>query len=137
MSGKSRFALALALAWGCVLLALAGTVLLVGADLDAAERDQAVAILRDRAAHVVVAALLLLVPLYFAVRVLFRRYVSAPRRLAEDARVMLTANPAHRAALAGSAETRRLAASSPGVGCAEPKLTEEIRVASTPSDSTR
>jgi len=126
MSGKSRFALALALAWGCVLLALAGTVLLVGADLDAAERDQAVAILRDRAAHVVVAALLLLVPLYFAVRVLFRRYVSAPRRLAEDARVMLTANPAHRAALAGSAETRRLAAAFNAFATAHAELTRDV-----------
>ena len=57
MSGKSRFVLALALAWGFVLLALAGTALLVGADLGAAEREQAMAILRDRAAHVVVAGL--------------------------------------------------------------------------------
>jgi DNA polymerase-3 subunit epsilon len=110
MSGKARFYMALATAWGFVLLALAGTALLVGADLNSAEREQALAILRDRAAHIVVAALLLLVPLAIVLRVLFRRYVRAPRRLAEDARIMLTANPAHRAELRGSAETQRLAA---------------------------
>jgi len=126
MSGKARFVVALAIAWGFVLLALAGTALLVGADLDAAEREQAVAILRDRAAHVVVAALLLLVPLYFALRVLFRRYVSAPRRLAEDARVMLSANPAHRAALSGSAETRRLAAAFNAFATAHAELTQDV-----------
>ena len=126
MSNKVRFYLALAVAWGFVLLALAGTALLVGVDLDAAERDQAVAILRDRAAHVVVAALLLLAPLYLVLRVLFRRYVSAPRRLAEDARVMLTANPAHRAALSGSDETRRLAAAFNAFAAAHAKLTEDV-----------
>jgi DNA polymerase-3 subunit epsilon len=126
MSGKARFFVALALAWGFVLLALAATALLVGADLDAGEREQAVAILRDRAAHVVVAMLLLLVPLYFAVRGLYRRYVSAPRRLAEDARLMLTANPAHRAALAGSAETRRLASAFNAFAAAHAELTQDV-----------
>jgi DNA polymerase-3 subunit epsilon len=126
MSGKSRFVLTLATAWGFLLLALAGTAALVGADLDAAEREQAMALLRDRAAHVVVAALLLLVALYFGLRMLFRRYVSAPRRLAEDARVMLTANPAHRAALAGSAETRRLAAAFNAFATAHAELMQDV-----------
>jgi DNA polymerase-3 subunit epsilon len=126
MSGKARFYLALAIAWGFVLLALAGTALLVGADLSPAEREQALAILGDRAAHVVVAALLLLVPLVVVLRVLFRRYVSAPRRLAEDARIMLTANPAHRAALSGSAETRRLAVAFNAFATAHAELTQDV-----------
>jgi DNA polymerase-3 subunit epsilon len=126
MSGKARFYLALATAWGFVLLALAGIALLVGADLSAAEREQAESILRDRAAHIAVALLLLLVPLVFMLRVLFRRYVSAPRRLAEDARLMLTANPAHRAALAGSAETRRLAAAFNAFAAAHAELTQDV-----------
>jgi DNA polymerase-3 subunit epsilon len=126
MSGKARVYLALAIAWGFVLLALAGTALLVGADLSPAEREQALAILGDRAAHVVVAALLLLVPLVVVLRVLFRRYVSAPRRLAEDARIMLTANPAHRAALSGSAETRRLAAAFNAFATAHAELTQDV-----------
>jgi DNA polymerase-3 subunit epsilon len=110
MSDRYRFALALAAAWGFVLFALAVTVLLVVADLGPAERALLSGMMEERAAHVVVAELLLLVPLTLALIALFRRYVSAPRQLAEDARVMLTANPAHRAAVRGSSETRRLAA---------------------------
>ena len=110
MSDRSRFLRWLAAAWCFVLLLLAAMLLLLGADLSEQERAQALEILRERIAHAVVAALLLLVPLAFALRALFRRYITAPRRLAEDVRVMLTANPAHRAALRGSAETKRLAA---------------------------
>jgi DNA polymerase-3 subunit epsilon len=128
MSGKTRFFVALATAWAFVLVAMAGTALLVGADLGATEREQAAAILRDRAAHVVIAALLLLVPLHFVVRALYRRYVSAPRRLAEDARVMLTANPAHRTTPSGSAETRRLAAAFNAFAAAHAELTRDVEV---------
>jgi DNA polymerase III subunit epsilon len=110
MSDRLRFLLALAAAWGFVLFALGATALLVVADLSPAERAQLSAMLGERTPHIVVAALLLLVPLAVALRALHRRYVRAPRRLAEDARVMLTANPAHRAVPRGSAETKRLAA---------------------------
>ena len=110
MPDKVRILLALALAWGFVLFSLAATALLLGADLSAAELALVSPILRERAAHVVVAALLLLVPLALVLWSLLRRYVDAPRRLAEDARVMLAANPAHRAELRGSAEMQRLAA---------------------------
>jgi len=110
MSDRLRFLRLLAAAWCFVLLLLAAMVLLLAADLSAQERAQAVEIAQERVAHFVVVALLLLVPLAFVLRALFRRYISAPRRLAEDARVMLTANPAHRAPLRGSAETKRLAA---------------------------
>ncbi len=73
------------------------------------ERALLVAVLHERAASVVVVSLLLLVPLVFILKALFRRYVAAPRRLAEDARIMQTANPAHRAIPSGSEEIRRLA----------------------------
>ncbi len=109
MPDKGRFLLALALAWGFVLLSLATTGLLLGADLSAEELALVSPILRERAAHLVVAVLLLLVPLALGLWSLFRRYVDAPRRLAEDARVMLAANPAHRAEPRGSAEVQRLA----------------------------
>ncbi|HYQ99820.1 MAG TPA: exonuclease domain-containing protein [Casimicrobiaceae bacterium] len=108
-SDRTRIALALVAAWGLVLAAIAATALLVGADLSEAQRRLLAGVLEERAASVVVVSLLLLVPLVFILRALFARYVRAPRRLAEDARIMLTANPAHRAPLAGSAEVRRLA----------------------------
>ena len=110
MRDNVRFLLSVAAAWGFVVLSLAATAFLVDLDLSDQEHAQAVEILGEHAAHVVTAALLLLVPLVFLVRSLFRRYVRAPRQLAEDARVMLTANPAHRASLRGSPETKRLAA---------------------------
>ncbi|MEP7183134.1 MAG: exonuclease domain-containing protein [Betaproteobacteria bacterium] len=109
MSDRIRIGVALLAAWGLVLAAIAAIVLLVGADLDAEERAQVVQILQDRAANAVVISLLLIAPLVFILRVLFRRYVSAPRKLAEDVRIMLTANPAHRARRRGSAEMKQLA----------------------------
>ena len=94
---------------GPLLAAIGATVLLVGADMSESERALLVAVLHERAASVAVVSLLLLVPLVFILKALFRRYVAAPRRLAEDARIMQAANPAHRAIPSGSEEIRRLA----------------------------
>lgn len=109
MSDRTRIGLALLAAWGLVLSAIAATALLVGADLSEQERIDLAHILKDRAPHVILTSLLLLVPLVFILRTLFRRYIIAPRKLSEDVRVMLTANPAHRAPLRGSVEVKQLA----------------------------
>jgi len=126
MRDNVRFLLALAAAWGFVLLSLAATALLVDLDLSADEHALAVEILRGRAAHVITAALLLLAPLAFLVRAFFRRHVSAPRQLVEDARVMLSANPAHRAQLRGSPETKRLAAGLNSFADAHASLKQDV-----------
>ncbi len=99
MSNRSRFLLALAAAWAAFVAVVGVTALVMGADLTNEER----------AATVVVIALLLVAPLWLVVRGLFRHYVSAARKLAEDARIVLAANPAHRAPARGSHELRRLA----------------------------
>jgi DNA polymerase-3 subunit epsilon len=104
-----RIALALVAAWGLVLASIAATVLLVGADLGDGQRRFLLGMLEERAAAMVVVSLILLAPLYLILEVLFGRYVKAPRKLAEDARIMLGANPAHRARPGGSAEVRELA----------------------------
>ena len=109
MSDRARIALALLAAWGLVLAAIAAALLLVGADLSDAERALLVPVLRERAASLVVVSLLLLVPLVFILKALFARYVAAPRQLAEDARIILSANPAHRATPGGATEIRRVA----------------------------
>ena len=111
MSDKIRFALALAAAWALVLVTIAAAVLLVAADASAEEQALLAHLLREHAPSVAVIALLALAPLALILRALFRRYVAAPRQLAEDVRVMLAANPAHRAPIRGSAENRRLAES--------------------------
>jgi DNA polymerase-3 subunit epsilon len=109
MSDKVRLAVALLAAWGFVLGVIAASVLLVGADMSEQERALLVVALEQRSATLVVVSLLLVAPLWFILHALFRRYVRVPRRLAEDARVMLSANPAHRAPLRGSSEMKRLA----------------------------
>jgi DNA polymerase-3 subunit epsilon len=111
MYGKLRFALVLGASWGVVVGAAAAVVLLAAADLGENERALLDPILRERAPSLMLGALLLLPPLAFIVQALFRRYVTAPAQLVEDAHIMLAANPSHRAPARGSAEIRRLAAS--------------------------
>jgi DNA polymerase-3 subunit epsilon len=111
MRDRIRIGLALIAAWGLVLAAIGATAFLVGNDIADHQRAVLVAVLHERAPNLVVVTLLLLAPLVFILNALFRHYVKAPRRLAEDIRIMLTANPAHRAPPRGSAEIRRLAES--------------------------
>jgi DNA polymerase-3 subunit epsilon len=110
MSDKVRFALVLIATWGFILAVIAAGALLVGVDLAEPQREALASLLRERAASIAVVALLLLFPLALLVQALLRRSISGPRQLAEDARIMLVANPAHRAAARGPAETRALAA---------------------------
>jgi DNA polymerase III subunit epsilon len=109
MSDRIRIGLALLAAWGLVVAAIAAILLLVGADLGDEQRTVLVAIVQERAASVILVSLLLIAPLVVILKVLFARYVTAPRQLAEDIRITTTANPGHRARPRGSAEIRRLA----------------------------
>ncbi len=109
MSDRMRIGLALAAAWGLVMASIAAILLLVGADLADYQRAVLLAVLEERIAHVIIVSLLLIAPMVAILRFLFARYVAAPRRLADDVRIMATANPAHRAVPAGAAEIRRLA----------------------------
>jgi len=111
MRDRVRIGLALFAAWGLVLAAIGATAMLVAADLADHQRAVLIAILHERAAAMVLVSLLLLLPLVFILDALFRLYVKAPRQLAEDMRIMMTANPAHRAPLRGSLEIRQLAES--------------------------
>src|SRR5512144_3238714 len=111
MSGKIRFALALAASWAVVVGASCAVVLLAAADLGDQERALLAPIVRERAASLILGAVLLVVPLAFIVRALLARYVTAPAKLVEDAQIMLAANPSHRAPSRGSAELARLATS--------------------------
>ena len=110
MSDRIRIGLVLVAAWVFALATIVAAVLLVGMDVGEQDRAALAQILSDRAPHLVVVALLLLAPLALILRALFRLYVVAPRKLAEDVRVMLVANSAHRARLRGSKEMRQLAA---------------------------
>jgi DNA polymerase III subunit epsilon len=106
---RTRIALVLFAAWGVVVVAIVAMLGLVAADLSEQERGQLLRMLEPHAASAVLALLLLFLPIAYIFRMLFRRYVVAPRKLSEDARIMITANPAHRAPLRGAGEIRRLA----------------------------
>ncbi|HEV8315497.1 MAG TPA: exonuclease domain-containing protein [Burkholderiaceae bacterium] len=111
MSGsRRRFALAL------VLLTL-GAIGLVGVaavalrlDLAPAQREAFDAMLREHGMLWLVLALLLPFLLGAALKAAFAAYPATARRLAEELRVIRTANPAHRIEPAGGAEMRELAA---------------------------
>jgi DNA polymerase-3 subunit epsilon len=109
MPDRLRLVLAVAAAWVFVVAAFAGAAALIAADLSDADRALLASMLSDRAASIVAFAVLLVFPLALALRALYRRYVTAPAQLAEDARIMLAANPGHRAPPRGAAEIRRLA----------------------------
>jgi DNA polymerase-3 subunit epsilon len=123
---RTRVALALLAAWGFVLAAMGATVALVAVDMSESERAQLLPALSQHAASAVVVSLLLLVPLLLVVRTLVRRYIAAPRRLAEDARIILSANPAHRAPLRGVVEIRQLAASFNALADAHEALRKDV-----------
>jgi DNA polymerase-3 subunit epsilon len=126
MSAKIRFALALAAAWGFVVAAGVAAALLVAADLDDAERALAARMLGEHIASIVVVALLLIVPLAVLLHALHRRYVTAPAQLAEDARIMLSANPAHRAVPRGGGELKRVADCLNGLAGAREALQRDV-----------
>ena len=126
MSDKARKVVALAAAWTLLLSAIAATALLVGADMDEQERALLVAALQKRAVSIVIVSLLLIAPLWFVLQALFQRYIQAPRQLAEDLRVIQSANPAHRARLRGSAETKRLAGAVNSFAEAQEALKQDV-----------
>lgn len=108
MSDRARIAVALLAAWGLVMSSIAAVLFLIGADLVGEQRDLLLAILRERAAYVIVVSLMLIAPMIVILKLLFDRYVAAPRRLTDDLRIMATANPAHRSTPAGAAEIHEL-----------------------------
>jgi DNA polymerase III subunit epsilon len=108
VSDRLRIGVAIVVAWVFMLATIAAAVLFVGADVDDAQRSTLLQVAEERAPHLIAAALLLLGVLALIVRALFRLYVAAPRKLSEDLRVMLAANPSHRARPEGAAEIRRL-----------------------------
>ena len=109
MSDRIRIGIAVVGVWVFMVAAIVATALLVGADLGQEERSTLARILETRLPHVIIASLLLLALLAFILQLLFRRYVKAPQALSADVRIMVSANPAHRAPLRGSAQMKQLA----------------------------
>jgi DNA polymerase-3 subunit epsilon len=126
MSDRARIALALFAAWGLVVAAIAAILLIVGADVADYQRAVLLNVVEERVASIVLVSLLLIAPLVVILRMLFARYVAAPRRVAEDMRIMMNANPSHRAVPNGSAEVKRLAAAVNAFADAHEALKEDV-----------
>jgi len=105
-----RFALLVAGATAVLVAGMAALVAVVWSDLERRDRDVVGPILEDELGLVLVAGLLFVTLLAFAVAAVLGRYAGAARRLAADAELAAEANPAHRAQPRGAAELRRSAA---------------------------
>jgi len=110
VSVRLKFALALAalLAYGAA--ALAALIAAVRSDLASGDRSVLDRILREEAALAAGVVVLFGIGLGVVVASAFRLYVMAPRRLAEETRLIASANPRHRVTVRRPAELRRVAA---------------------------
>jgi len=106
--------LKLAIAIACTALVIAGStpaiLLVVWAGLEHAQRDAFAAALLARIDLAVIAGALIVALAGIGVAGLFRFYIMAPRRLAEETRLITLANPTHRLRVEGGSELALLAA---------------------------
>ncbi|MGH8430589.1 MAG: exonuclease domain-containing protein [Solimonas sp.] len=109
MGLKTKFALALAAAYGVLWLAIAALAYPVWASLKPEEQAQVARILAAHLELAIFVGLLLLAVLGILLHELFMPYLEVPRRLSEAIEVISAANPAHRAKVAGPAELEQLA----------------------------
>src|SRR5215207_1036975 len=110
VSTRIKFVAAVAVLFLYTLAALVVLWFAVGSDLSSDERAVLARVLSREASLAAFCAVLFLIGLAFLVSVFFKHYVHAPRRLAREAELIATANPAHRLELSGANETRELAA---------------------------
>ena len=114
-----------ALALGLALLGVA-TVVIVGATLDAAEREAVAAALAPRAMLAVMVWLAAFAGLAWGASRLFARYVATPERLHERAQVVLANPAAPPLAAEGSAATAGLAAALNALAAQRAQLRDDV-----------
>ncbi|MBE0625779.1 MAG: PAS domain-containing protein [Burkholderiales bacterium] len=110
MNVRLKFALALALFFGGIVAVVAATAALVAAGLPGEQYEFFMHIVRQRAAVLGFAAMLLLFACAGVLGWLFRSYVTALRSLAEQTRIVFAANREHRVAASGAPELADVAA---------------------------
>lgn len=109
MNFNTKLALAIAAATLLFLGSAAALAFVVWSGLAADHRELLVAALVERAGLMLLVALLIMAGLGIVVNGLFNAYVVAPQRLAEETRLIASANSGHRIPLDGGAELQRLA----------------------------
>ncbi len=110
MHARLKFAAWLAVLYGGVVATAAVAVVLLGAGMSAEDQAALARMIEQRSPALGVVGALLLLVCGGIVAWFFKRYVTAPRALAEQTRVVLAANSGHRVDAAGSPELSALAA---------------------------
>ncbi len=126
MHDRLRLIAGMAVAWAYVVGVLVATVALVIADLGPSQQASLASIAGERATAAIVIASLLLTPAVAVVLALYRHHVTAALKLSEDARVIVTANPGHRAPARGASELRRLADDLNDLAAERQKLQQDV-----------
>src|SRR6266852_4823485 len=108
MHARLKLAAWLAALYGGVLATAGVTVMMVEAGMPAEDQAVLSRMLEERAPLLAFVGGLLLLACGGLVAWLFKRYITAPRALAEQTRVVLAANPAYRVDAAGAPELAAL-----------------------------
>jgi DNA polymerase III subunit epsilon len=125
MITKYRFGLTLALVFALQLVVIGVFFLLVGLDLEEAQRAQFGQMLAQHKALLAALALMLLFALGVGLQVLFNAYPAPIARLTEDV-VLLAANPRHRVTPQGGREVRALVEKLNALAAVHQTLHEEV-----------
>lgn len=126
MSPRLKLVLATAVLVAVAAAAVAALWGMLWANLPRAERDSLLALVAPRADILFFSALAVAAGLFLAARMLVQPFVVAPRALAEDLRVMLEANPGHRASPRGPSELKELAALINGLADRKESLQRDV-----------
>ena len=110
MNVRLKFSIWLAVVFAGIVAVIAATGAFMAAGLPEAEYRLLLRIVGERAQTLGLAAALLLAACAAPLGWLFRNYITALRVLAEQTRIVFTANPEHRVAVRGAAELSDLAA---------------------------
>lgn len=117
-----RLAFAVAAFW-----AVLGAILAAGwTDLEPSEQAALAAILESRAGFVILLAVTALAGSALLVRFLFGSYAGPLKRLAEEAQLLLSGNPAHRLKVEGADELRPIAAAINGLADQRKSLQQDV-----------
>jgi DNA polymerase III subunit epsilon len=110
MNVRLKFSIWLAVLFAGIVAVITASAAFMAAGLPEAEYRLLLRIVGERAQTLGLAAALLLVACAALLGWLFRNYITAARVLAEQTRIVFTANPEHRVAAGGAAELADLAA---------------------------
>ena len=128
MNVRLKYSIWLALVFAGIVAVIAASAAFMAAGLPDAEYRLLLRIVDERAQTLGLAAALLLVACAALLGWVFRNYITALRALAEQTRIVFTANPEHRVPVRGAAELSDLAATINRLADAYHRLQRDLEV---------